>query len=294
MYRTIGGRHNPSLKRARKLQKKKFRTEHGFFLAEGWDVLQSALTAGVMPVEVLVRDDLAARLPPDVVKAAHADIIDVAVCPADVLADTSLLGGAADVVAIFKAMEGSLKDWDVIRGVTLYLYRIGDPGNVGTLVRSAVAFGASGVACSPETSDPFGPKALRGGMGAQFLVPIACDVTPEDLCRHVASRADDASGTSSQKGPFLVAADPRGSISSRELAAYIKRAGGHWRGGVVLVLGSERGDLPDFESDIWSDCLRVSIPQKKFDSLNVAMAGSILLYEISALLSDNGTASPVA
>lgn len=282
MIRTVAGRHNASLKLARKLQKKKYRTERGYFLAEGWDVLTAALEAEAQPAELLVREDVAGRLPEGLRSAAELDQLDVVVCPAAVLAEASLLGGAADVLAVFPARAASLRDWEVNERLTVYLHGVGDPGNVGTLVRAAAAFGAAGVACSSGTADPFGPRALRAGMGAQFAVPIAVDVEPEQLEAHIAGRV----GRGGPK-PLLVVADARTGIDARELAAAVghdgvsggeeaERGGGHPEGGVVLILGSERGALPEFSGRT----LRVCIPQVRCDSLNVAMAGSILLYEL--------------
>ncbi|NLT36184.1 MAG: RNA methyltransferase [Gaiellales bacterium] len=281
MIRTVTGRHNPSLKLARKLQKKKYRAERGYFLAEGWDVVAAAVDAGALPAELLVREDLAGRLPVGLRAAAERDQLDVVICPADVLAEASLLGGAADVVAVFPSRPGSLGDWEVGRGLTVYLHGVGDPGNVGTLVRAAAAFGAGGVGCSPGTADPFGPRALRAGMGAQFLIPIAVEVEPEHLEAHVTGRVSRG-----EPAPLLLVADSRGGTDSWDVAVAVEKGcigergagggGADWGGGVILALGSERGALPHFAGRT----LRVRIPQMRFDSLNVAMAGSILLYEL--------------
>ena len=102
------------------------------------------------------------------------------------------------------------------RGVTVYLHQVGDPGNVGTLCRSAVAFGAAGLACSPRTADAFGTRALRAGMGAQFLLPVATEVAAADLLSHVAARAGRG-----EVPPVLVVADPRGSVPAFELGRHL-------------------------------------------------------------------------
>jgi TrmH family RNA methyltransferase len=133
--------------------------------------------------------------------------------------------------------------------VTLALWRVADPGNVGTLLRAADAFGA-GVALSEGCADPTGPKALRASMGAIFRVPLAGFDEPPG--RRVA----------------LVAG---GGTALPELAA---------GGDVVLVLGAERDGLPP---EVLERCdERVSIPQPGGgDSLNVALAGAIALYELA-------------
>lgn len=292
VLRTITGRHNVSLKLARRLQKKRYRVQRGFFVAEGWDLLEAALAAGVRPVELLVREDLAGRIPEELTEGARGDRLDIAICSADALAEVSTLGGAADVVAVFRERRASLNDWDLSGGVTVFLYQVGDPGNVGTLCRSALAFGAAGVACSPRTADAFGSRALRAGMGAQFLLPVATEVAPDDLLGHVAARTGRG-----ESHPVLVVTDPRGTVPAFELSrhlggdraqepgAALGRSVGS-KPGVVLVLGSERGELPSLAAGPWRARVEVAVPQARFDSLNVAMAGTVVLYELSLVRRD--------
>jgi RNA methyltransferase, TrmH family len=164
---------------------------------------------------------------------------------ADLLADVSALAHPPRVVAVFR------RD-DLPRGtrlITLALWRIADPGNVGTLLRAADAFGA-GVALSEGCADATGPKALRASMGAVFRVPL--------------SGFEEPAGT-------RVALVPTGGIPLPELDA---------GGDLVLVLGAEREGLPREVLEACDD--RASIPQPGGgESLNVAMAGAIALYELA-------------
>jgi TrmH family RNA methyltransferase len=136
-----------------------------------------------------------------------------------------------------------------MRPVTLALWHVGDPGNVGTLLRAADAFGA-GVALSDGCADPTGPKALRASVGSIFRVPL--------------SEFDEPEGT-------RVALVPSGGIPLPELDS---------EGDMVLVLGAEREGLPP---EVLERCeQRASIPQPGGgESLNVAMAGAIALYELA-------------
>ena len=146
--------------------------------------------------------------------------------------------------------------------LVFFLDCLGDPGNVETLVRSAVAFGLGGVVCSSGTADPYSPKALRGGMGAQFSLPLVTEVEAADLQARLAALA--AKG---QAVPRVLIADSNGGRDVREVSG---------AGGVVLVLGGERsGPVAR-----WEQAERVTIPQRRFDSLNVAMAGTVLAYEL--------------
>ena len=135
---------------------------------------------------------------------------------------------------------------------------------MGTLVRSAVAFGLGGVICSPGTADPYSPKALRAGMGAQFSLPVVTEVEAGDLEARIAATAGRG-----EEVPRVLVADPTNGLDVRE--RFQRTAG------LVVVLGSERtGPVAP-----WERAERVTIPQRRFDSLNVAMAGTVLAYELS-------------
>jgi RNA methyltransferase, TrmH family len=136
-----------------------------------------------------------------------------------------------------------------VRPITLALWHVGDPGNVGTLLRAADAFGA-GVALSEGCADPTAPKALRASVGSVFRIPL--------------SGFDEPAGK-------RVALVPSGGIPLPELDS---------EGDMVLVLGAERNGLPP---EVLERCdERASIPQPGGgESLNVAMAGTIALYELA-------------
>jgi RNA methyltransferase, TrmH family len=220
----ISSRDNERLKLVRKLHDRRWRDKLGLFAVEGEDLFEAGLAAGLEPADVLVAGD------------------DV---EPELLAEISTLGHPPRVVAVFRRV-------DLPRGtrpVTLALWQVGDPGNVGTLLRAADAFGA-GVALSEGCADPTGPKAVRASMGSLFGVPL--------------SAFDEAPGK-------RVALVPDGGIPLPELDS---------AGDMVLVLGAEREGLP---TEILDRCEeRVSIPQPGGgDSLNVALAGAIALYELA-------------
>jgi RNA methyltransferase, TrmH family len=194
------------------------------FTVEGEDLVQAGLEAGLEPADRLVAGE------------------DVA---PDLLAEVSALAHPPRVVAVFRR-DGLPHG---TRPVTLALWRVGDPGNVGTLLRAADAFGA-GVALSEGCADPTGPKAVRASMGSLFRVPL--------------SSFDEPAGK-------RIALVPSGGIPLPELQL---------EGDTVLVLGAEREGLP---ADVLESCeARVSVPQPGGgDSLNVAMAGAIALYELA-------------
>jgi TrmH family RNA methyltransferase len=227
---------NPRLKLVRRLESRRARDKLGLFACEGEDLVEAALDAGLVPVEVLVgagRPALLERLP-------TAELVEPAL-----LADVSALGHPPRVVAVFRRE-------DLPRGteppVGLALWYVGDPGNVGTLLRSADALGPAFVALSPGCADPTGPKALRAAMGATFRVPTAA--------------WDDAPGAK----VALVGGAPT-PLWAAELPER-----------VTFVLGAEREGLP---AEVAAACdAQVSVPLAgAAESLNVAMAGTVALYE---------------
>lgn len=229
---------NPRLKLVRKLSARRQRDKLGLFACEGEDLVAAGLDAGLEPVEALVDADrpaLGDRLP-------RAELV-----APELMAELSALAHPARVIAVFRRA-------DLPRGVDppvgLALWRIGDPGNVGTLVRTADALGPAFVALSPGCADSTSPKALRASMGAVFRVPQAS--------------FDEAPGP-------RIGLLPRGARPLAELAL-----GEH----ATFVLGAERDGLPE---DVAATCDELaSIPLAEgAESLNVAVAGAIALYEVS-------------
>jgi TrmH family RNA methyltransferase len=130
------------------------------------------------------------------------------------------------------------------------LWGVKDPGNVGTVLRGALAFGASSVVLGPGTADPYGPKAVRASMGAIFAVPVARVETIDEL-----------PGTT-------IALDARRGAPLR----------GPAEGTVSLVIGAERAGLPQ---DVLDACDRAAHIPIANESLNAAMAATLAVYELT-------------
>jgi TrmH family RNA methyltransferase len=227
---------NPRLKLVRKLASGRQRAKLGLFVCEGEDLVAAGLGAGLRPVEALVDPERPAEL--DGLQGAEE------VEPA-LLAELSSLAHPPRVVAVFRKADLP-RDLDAPTG--LALWHVADPGNVGTLIRTADALGPAFVALSPGCADPTSPKALRASTGAVFRVPTG--------------GFDDA------PRPWIGLV-PRGgsALSDADLG---ERA--------TFVLGAEREGLPE---DVAASCdLLASIPlTDEAESLNVAAAGAIALYE---------------
>ncbi len=211
---------NEKLKTIRKLQQKRWRNKLGLFTAEGEDLMRPE-------AEYVLRSGI------DV----EPDLLDA----------VSTLGSGTRVIGVYK------QRWAEPAGdLLVYLHGVEDPGNVGTIIRSAHALADATVVLGPGSADPYSPKAVRASMGSIFDRPPARATLDRLAGQKVALDA-----TAERELTDLEVTKP-----------------------VVLVLGSERGALPDgLES--------VRIPVHA-DSLNVAMAASVALYEVANRMAADG------
>jgi TrmH family RNA methyltransferase len=226
--------HNEHLKEIRKLnQRRRARQQSGRFVAEGEDLLAAADAAGWEPVERYCADG--SGLPGTVVEPK-------------LLAAASELGSGTRALAVYEerwapAPAGPL---------CVYLHGVHDPGNVGTILRSADAFGAAGVAIGPGTADPFGPKAVRASMGAVFTVALARVATLDALPGATVALDADAGA-------------PLDTLALGE---------------VTLLIGGEREGLPP---EVIAAADHVACIPIATHSLNAAMAATVALYEASRM-----------
>jgi TrmH family RNA methyltransferase len=229
---TITSSHNEALKEIRKLHGRRWRDKLASFVAEGEDLLAAADAAGWAASAVYV--------------AAGSGLRGIDVAP-HVLAEVSQLGSGTRAIGVYP------QRWAAPVGPRcVALWGVNDPGNVGTVIRSALAFGASSVALGPGSADPYGHKAVRASMGALFSVPVArVRVVSELPGRRVA----------------LVA---RAGVPVNELPA---------GGDVTLVVGAEREGLPDAVVAACDDVAHIPIAHA--DSLNAAMAATVALYDLT-------------
>ena len=241
MTETITSKGNPRLKEVRKLHARKHRERTGLFLAEGEDMLAAALNHGHVPETVFFDPEFALPPLPDAVEqvpVAH-----------DALASAGSLGSGSRVLGVWR------EHWAELGAPSLYLHEVSDPGNVGTILRAALAFGAGTVALSPATADPYGPKAVRASMGAVFGQPVA---------RATWAEARAASGTA-------VALVPGAGRPLRDLELPEDS---------LFALGAERAGLPAGIVDACDEVAHVPLAAGA-DSLNVAMTATLCLYEYS-------------
>lgn len=255
--RRVDSPKNPVLKQARALQSKRERRDQRRFVIEGEDLLEAALAAGIVP-DVVLFDE--ARVARD--DALFEMTVGVA---ARYLATAALIGGVSTLAAPPRVLAivptpGPHHFHSVAfpPSLGLFLAGVGDPGNVGSLVRTAATLGADWVAIGPGSADPFHPRAVRAAMGATFAVPLLEGVQAADLA--------------TREGFVVVAGVLDGGESPWEVDLTQP---------IVIALGAERLGLAETEADLPAErTIRVTIPQVPgADSLNVTAAGAVLVAE---------------
>jgi TrmH family RNA methyltransferase len=235
----ITSAHNPRLRLVRRLQGRRQRERLGLFSCEGEDLVQAALAAGLEPVEMLVD----AERPPELPGLADAEPVDPRL-----LAEVSALGHPPRVLAVFRKADLPRLHPGSAFPVGLALWHVGDPGNIGTLLRAADGLGPAFVALSAGSADPTSPKALRASAGSVFRVPV---------------------------GPFDDSPGPRIALVAHGGTPLPELEIGER---ATFVLGAEREGLAD---EVVARCdAAATIPLAAHaESLNVAVSGAIALYE---------------
>ena len=252
------GPRSAAVRRLRRLQNPRARREAGLLLVEGVTVLREALRAGAAVVDLVVgrRALEAGRLAAVIPELEAAGVTAAGVVPDEVLAALSTMTTPHDVIA---AVRPPGPRPGAPPGRIVALDGVQDPGNVGVILRTALAFGFAGAWAGQGTADPFGPKVLRSSAGAVFHL---ARIERVDLAAALASARSAGYrvyGLDAHQGE-----DPRGVDFPRRL---------------VLVVGSEGRGLSEAarrEVDAW---LRVPVDER-VESLNAATAAAIVCYEV--------------
>ena len=237
---TITSPHNAKLKEIRKLRTQRRLREHAArFVAEGEDLLAAADAAGWEPLERFC--------------AAGSGLAGTEVEP-ELLARAAGLASGTRALAVYTARWAAAP----VGPLCVHLHGVHDPGNVGTILRSAAAFDAACVSIGPGTADPFGPKAVRASMGAVFEVPVA-------RCAELAALPGTTIALDRDAADELWRSGPEGWERTPE---------------VSLLVGAERAGLP---ADVLAQAdIAARIPIRTH-SLNAAMAATIALYEVNRM-----------
>ena len=234
---------NEKIKKLLKLQKKKYRDLENKYYVEGYHLVQEAFKAGVL-LEVLQIDE-----------APYFEV-DTYVVSEEIMKKLSTTDTPTNIIGVCRKI-----DYDEIKGNHLLLLdEIQDPGNLGTIIRSSVAFGVDMILLSENTVDLYNPKVLRSTQGMHFHIPIL-SVNSFDALTFLKENEYTILGTNVVNG-----VDAR-KIDHSSLNKF------------CLVMGNEGNGIRPSISDLCDKNLYIPISDK-VESLNVGVACSILLYEL--------------
>ena len=244
---------NPRVQRARRLKRRIDRDRDGAFLIESVKSLEAAVRAGLDVRETFVREGAAEVM--DRCRALGLEVTIVTDRVLDAVADAASTQGVVAVVAVpdtgLDRLPGEVS-------LVLVLAEVRDPGNAGTLVRSAAAAGADAVIFTTESVDPFAPKTVRSSAGSLFAVPVMRGVSLDDVLDLLDARGLTIYLAEAAQGPIL---------SEVDLTVP-----------VAFVVGNEAHGIPGEAGGARGGFLSIPMPGGT-ESLNAAVAGSILLYE---------------
>ena len=259
MRKHITGFSNPTVKYLRSLRDKKHRKRAGAFLVEGLRLIEDARASGRLPQTLVMAEGrehpLLERLEAEVI-AAGGEVI--ATTP-DILSKITGKDNPQSVAGVFAEFDTSLATLDrTAAPIWLVAQAMRDPGNLGTMLRTCDAVGAGGLILIDDCADPFSAEAVRASMGAVFTVGLAQARWEEFL-------------------PWLRGGE--GQLVAASLRDAVPYRGAAYQAPCFILVGNESQGLPE---DYEMACdLRVTMPMKgRADSLNAAVAGAVLAYEV--------------
>jgi len=259
MTELISSAANPLIKRIRLLGDRRHRRREGAFVVRGVQPVWQAVEAGA-DIEVLIaapellRDPAAAM-----VAAQEARGVRVARLTGELFGRIADRDSPAGLAAIVRKRTGGLAGLSVLpHAVFVALHEVANPGNLGTIIRTADAVGAAGVILVGPSADPFDPVAVKASMGAVFSVPVAAEAVPAEFL-----------GWCRDRGIAVAATSGSAALSLWDVT--LPRP-------VTVLFGSEGAGLPS--ELLAAGDIQLRIPMTgTAESLNLAVAAGILLYE---------------
>jgi TrmH family RNA methyltransferase len=262
MRRTITGFSNPTVKFLKSLRDKKHRRREGKFLTEGLRLLTDAREMGRLPEMLIMAEG---RDPHPLLEQLESDVLaaggDVVETSEDILSKITGKDNPQAVCGVFPEFDTSLGGLNRNAApLWLVAHAMRDPGNLGTMLRTGDAVGAGGLILIDDCVDPFSVEAVRASMGAVFTQRVVQARWEEFL-------------------PWLRSGE--GQLVAASLREAVPYRGAPYAGPCFIMVGNESRGLPE---DYEMACdLRVTMPMKgRADSLNAAVAGAVLAYEVLA------------
>lgn len=251
MTETVLSQKNPLLKEVRRAASRGSLTGDGFAIAEGFHLLEEAVASRIEIAVVIVAESAQSAVEP---LARGLDRTRVVAVPDPVFAGLTTTEQPQGVIALVRMPHWTMEDVLPRNALAVILDGVQDPGNAGAAVRSAEAFGATGVVFLKGTVSPYNPKCLRASAGSLFRIPVAAGITGNAIVE-------------AARGIHIYAAMPR---AERLLAhADLRRPCG-------IVIGGEGRGVGE---ELALHAQGIRIPTRGVESLNAAVACGVLLYE---------------
>jgi RNA methyltransferase, TrmH family len=262
---TISSKDNARLKFARAVRDGR---EQSAIFVEGARLVTELLRSSLNPISIFISEDAQEKngeLVDDVARASGAEIHLVVSKVFESIVDTDTSQGI--IVIADRPKVRDLRTEVAKFGLLVYLSKINNPSNLGAVLRTAEAAGASGVIMSPGSTDAYSPKSLRASMGSAFRLPIFASIGLEDAIDIVHRR-----------GIRTIAADVNGRLSYTEA---------DWRGGSMLILGSEAHGLEEVELKLVDQTIVIPM-ENGVESLNLAVSAGIIMFEAKRQRASHG------
>jgi TrmH family RNA methyltransferase len=255
----ITSKSNVTIKNIRKLNNRKYRQLNNVFFIEGVRILAEALRCEWKIKEIIVAPDLIRNaFSNELLDLAMKKNIPVIEVDENVFKSISLKDGPKGLAAVVHQKWSPLEEINENSGLWIALDRIQDPGNLGTIIRTAEAVSAKGIVLIDNCTDPFDISAVRASMGALFSLSL------------IRARSEEFINLVKKSPYLLVGTSDKGAVDYRKI---------HYDKNTILLMGSEREGL---STDLINACNHlVYLPMTGMsDSLNLAIATAICLYEI--------------
>ncbi|MBQ8418251.1 MAG: RNA methyltransferase [Phascolarctobacterium sp.] len=252
----LTGLQNPVVKAAAELKQKKYRTQNGLYLAEGLRTAEEAVAYKVVETlfYVATDDERTMHLLEDAA-AQNIKLVCVSENVMKKIADTETPQG---IIAVCKMRQPKLENLLASGKMLLVLDRVGDPGNIGTMLRTADAAGIGGLVLLKGCADIYAPKTVRSSMGSLFHIPVLSGVSEQEFI---------AAGKKAGYDILVTCLDGADNLYKADLS-----------GRIAFVMGNEAGGVSETLLDQADK--RVYIPMAgRAESLNVAMAAGIVMFE---------------
>lgn len=256
---TLSSKDNRIIKEASSLSEKKYRDELGLYLLEGPNIVKEAMEEGGRVRFIFTRAGSVSAEISEILKTAEEKNLAAYELTGDVFAKVTHTDNPQDVAAVFEKRQTNPEEFfkEVGNGNIAVLDRLQDPGNVGTILRTAEAFGFKGIIVLKGSADVYQPKVVRAAAGSLLRLPILYAQSAEETLKLLRQNGKTA---------FAAAMNAKTDIDKADL-----------KENAAIIIGNEGNGVSE---EFLKNAITLSIPMEgKTESLNAAVAAATIMYE---------------